>query len=302
MPVSTVEAGTETGGRDGLVGTIAITGATGQLGSRVARMLAAGGVAQRLVVRDAARAPQLEGAEVAEASYRDEAAMRAALSDVDVLFLVSAHEGADRMPEHRAAVRAAAAAGVDRVVYTSFMGAAPHATFPFAREHSLTEQLIDQAGLRLTALRNSLYADVAPHFVGADGVIRGPAGQGRIAWVARHDVARLAVATLLDDSHADRIYDVSGARPITLPETARLLTEASGREITYYAETDEEARASRAGAEEWQIAGWAGSYKAVATGETSVTSHTIEHVTGRPPWTFEEFLHHEPEAWRHLIP
>ena len=94
--------------------------------------------------------------------------------------------------------------------------------------------------------------------------------------------------------------------PLTLRryprETARLLTEASGREITYYAETDEEARASRAGAEEWQIAGWAGSYKAVATGETSVTSHTVEHVTGRPPWTFEEFLHHEPEAWRHLIP
>lgn len=284
------------------MGTIAITGATGQLGSRVAGMLAAGGVAQRLVVRDAGRAPQLEGAEIAEAAYQDEAAMRAALSDVDTLLLVSAHEGADRMPEHRAAVRAAAAAGVDRVVYTSFMGAAPLATFTFAREHALTEQLIDAAGLRLTALRNSLYADVAPHFAGGDGVIRGPAGQGRIAWVARHDVARLAVTTLLDDSHADRVYDVSGAEPITLAETARLLSEVSGREITYRAETDEQARASRTGAEEWQIAGWAGSYKAIATGETSVTSHTVEHITGKRPWTFAEFLRNEPESWKHLIP
>ncbi|RRS01553.1 SDR family oxidoreductase [Glycomyces terrestris] len=282
------------------MGTIAVTGATGQLGSRVARMLADRGVAQRLVVRDASRAPQLEGAEVATASFEDEDALRAALSGVDTLFLVSAHESADRMPEHRSAVRAAVAAGVDRVVYTSFMGASPLATFTFAREHSLTEQLIAAAGLRLTALRNALYADVLPLFV-QDGEIRGPAGQGRVAWVARHDVARLAVEVLLDERHADRIYDVSGPEPLDLDESARILGEVTGREITYTAETDEEARASRAGAEEWQIAGWAGSYRAVATGETSVTSHTIEHVTGRRPWTLEEFLRHEPDSWRHLV-
>jgi NAD(P)H dehydrogenase (quinone) len=281
------------------VGTIAVTGATGQLGSRVARMLADRGVEQRLVVRDASRAPELSGAEVAVASFEDESALRTALSGVDTLFLVSAHESRDRMPEHRSAVRAAVAAGVERVVYTSFMGASPLATFTFAREHSQTERLIAESGLRLTALRNALYADMLPLFV-QDGVIRGPAGQGRVAWVARRDVARLAVETLLDAAHADRIYDVSGPVPLTMDESARVLGEVAGREIRYAPETDEEARASRAGAEEWQIDGWAGSYKAVATGETSVTSHTIEHVTGTRPWTLEEFLRAEPGSWAHL--
>ena len=281
------------------MGTIAVTGATGQLGSRVARMLADRGVPQRLIVRDDARAPELDGADVAVASFEDESALRATLSGVDTLFMVSAHESRDRMPEHRSAVRAAVAAGVERVVYTSFMGASPQATFTFAREHSQTERLIAESGLHLTALRNSLYADMLPLFV-QDGVIRGPAGQGRVAWVARHDVARLAVATLLDAAHADRVYDVSGPEPLDLHESARILGEVTGREIAYAPETDEEARASRAGAEEWQIDGWAGSYKAIATGETSVTSHTIEHVTGRRPWSLEEFLRNEPDAWRHL--
>ncbi|MDN3241463.1 SDR family oxidoreductase [Glycomyces tritici] len=279
--------------------TIAVTGATGQLGSRVARMLAERGVRQRLVVRDPSRAPELDGAEVKVASFEDEPALRAALSGVQTLFMVSAHESRDRMPEHRSAVRAAVAAGVERVVYTSFMGASPQATFTFAREHSLTERLIAESGLRLTALRNSLYADMLPLFV-QDGVIRGPAGQGRVAWVARHDVARLAVEALLDPAHADRVYDVSGPEPLDLHESARILSAVTGREIAYVPETDEEARASRAGAEDWQIAGWAGSYQALATGETSVTSHSIEHVTGRRPWGLEEFLRSEPESWRHL--
>jgi NAD(P)H dehydrogenase (quinone) len=281
------------------MGTIAVTGATGRLGSRVARILADRGVPQRLIVRDPSRAPRLEGAEVAVASFEDETALRAALTGVRTLFLVSAHESADRMPEHRSAVRAAAAAGVDRVVYTSFMGASPLATFTFAREHSLTERLIVESGLRLTALRNSLYADMLPLFV-QDGVIRGPAGRGKVAWVARRDVARLAAAVLLDPAHADRVYDVSGPEPLDLHESARILSRVAGREIAYVAETDEQARASRAGAEAWQIDGWAGSYKAIATGETSVTSHTIEHVTGRRPWGLEEFLRGEPDAWRHL--
>lgn len=280
--------------------TIAVTGATGQLGSRVARVLAGRGVPQRLVVRDPSRVPELEGADVVVASFEDESAMRTALTGVDTLFLISAPEGVDRMSAHRSAVRAATAAGVSRIVYTSFMGASPQATFTFAREHSLTEQLVVESGLQLTALRNSLYADEVPDLV-QDGVIRGPAGRGRVAWVARHDIARLAVETLLDPVHADRIYDVSGPEPIDLQRTARILSAVTGRTIRYLAETDEEARASRAGAEEWEIDGWTGSYKGIATGEISVTSHTIEHVTGRRPWTLEEFLRNEPAAWQHLV-
>jgi len=112
---------------------IAATGATGFVGGRVARRLAELGVGQRLVVRDPARAPELPGAEVRAASaYGPGEEMRAALEGA-TLFLVPAHESADRVSQHRTAADAAVAAGVQRIVYLSFLGAAPDSTFTLAR-------------------------------------------------------------------------------------------------------------------------------------------------------------------------
>lgn len=279
---------------------IAVTGATGQVGGRVARMLAERGVAQRLVVRDPTRAPAV-GAEVVVADLADEAVLTAAFRSVRTLLLVSAGESPERQRLHDVPVRAAAAAGVERVVYTSVLGAAPEATFTYARDHAHTEVAIRTAGLSLTALRDSLYADIVPFLVAEDGAIRGPAGTGQVAWVSREDVARLAVAALLDDAHADRIYDVTGPAPLDLEATAAVLTEVTGRPIRYEPETIEEARASRAGAEPWQIDGWIGSYVAIATGEFGVTSHTVEAITGVRPRTLADTLRAEPDTWAHLV-
>ena len=97
---------------------IALTGVTGALGGRVAARLAGAGVPLRLVVRDAARVPDLPGAEVVEnrGGYPDGAGFRAALDGVDTLYLVSAAEAEDRLQQHLTAVEAAAAAGVRRIV------------------------------------------------------------------------------------------------------------------------------------------------------------------------------------------
>jgi NAD(P)H dehydrogenase (quinone) len=93
---------------------------------------------------------------------------------------------------------------------------------------------------------------------------------------------------------------VSGPVAIDLHETARLLAAASGRAISYQPETLQEARASRAGHPDWLVDGWIGSYLALHTGEGSVTSHTIEHLTGTPPWTLAELLARDPSSWSSL--
>src|SRR5215212_4110727 len=215
-------------------GLIAVTGATGGLGGRVARR----GVAQRLVVRDPARAPELDGAEVAEATYGDGQAMRRALDGVATLLLVSASEAADRVKLHTTAVEAAVAAGVGRVVYTSFFGAAPDCTFTFGRDHWHTEEALKASGVRWTFLRDNLYIDFLPLMAGADGVIRGPGGNGRAAVVARDDIADAGVAVLLDDTgrHDGRGYDMTGPEALTLAEVAEQLSRVAGRPITYQEE------------------------------------------------------------------
>jgi uncharacterized protein YbjT (DUF2867 family) len=274
-------------------GLIAVTGATGALGGRVAARLADRGAALRLVVRDPARAPSLDGAQVARASYQDGPAMRAALTGVDTLFLVSASEAADRVAQHRSAVDAAAAAGVRRVVYLSFLAAAPGATFTFARDHFATEEHVRASGLAWTFLRPSMYLDFMPLLVGPDGAIRGPAGEGRLAGVARDDLADVAAAVLTaGGEHDGRTYDVTGPQALTLAEVAAELARASRRPIAYVPETLEQARASRApsGAPAWTIEGWVTTYAAIATGEMDVVSDTVARVAGHQPATLAAWL------------
>src|SRR5215216_6040634 len=239
---------------------IAVTGVTGGLGGRVARRLAERGVAQRLVAREPGRAPALDGAEVVTGSYDDPEGLRRAFQGARTLFMVSASEDPDRLTLHGNVVDAAADAGVERVVYTSFFGAAPDCTFTFGRDHWHTEERIKASGLAWTMLRDNLYLDFLPLMVGPDGVIRGPAGDGRVAAVTRDDIAEVAVAVLLEggDGHLGRTYDLTGPEALAMAEVAEQLSAVAGRSVTYHAETLEEAYASRAhyGAPDWEVAGW----------------------------------------------
>lgn len=282
---------------------LGITGATGAVGGRVAARLAESGHGQRLIVRDRSRAPDLPGAEAAEASYGDPEAMRGALAGVRTFFMVSASEAHDRVRQHTAAVDAAVAAGVERIVYLSFISAAPEATFTFARDHWHTEEHIRASGLRHTFLRDNMYMDMLTALAGADGVIRGPADDGRVGAVARDDIADAAVAVLLGEGHDGRTYDLTGPEAITLHEVAEELSRATGRDVAYHAETLEEAYASRAsyGAPDWEVEGWVTTYAAIAAGEMDVVSDAVGELTGHAPMAFPEFLRRHPESYRHLL-
>jgi uncharacterized protein YbjT (DUF2867 family) len=287
---------------------IVVTGASGRVGRRLAVRLAAEGAHQRLVVRSPDRAPDLPGTETEVAlstGYRDVASMRAAFDGAGTVFLVSGRESADRVTEHRAAVDAAVDAGVQRIVYLSFMGAAPDATFTFARDHWSTEEHIRASGLRFTFLRDCLYHDAIVRFVGEDGVIRGPAGAGQVAAVAHDDVADVATAVLLDERehvHDGQAYDVTGPTAYSLAEAAQVLSRATGRAIEYVPETLDEAYASRAGygAEPWEVEGWVSSYTAIAAGELATTSPTVRRLSGRAAQPFGEWLAVNPQEWAHL--
>ncbi len=271
---------------------IGVTGSTGQLGSRIVAQLP--GEPLRLIVRDPARAPSVPGASVAQAAYGEHAALLSALDGVDVLMLLSATESADRVALHKATVDAAVAAGVQRIVYTSFVGAAPGATFTFARDHWHTEEHIRSTGVDFTFLRDNLYLDFVPGFVGSDDVIRGPAGDGRVAAVARDDVAAVAASVLLsaESAHSGATYDLTGPSAFTLAEAAGVLTEAWGRKVRYEAETLDEAYRSREsyGAAPWEVAGWVTSYAAIASGEMGHVSTAVADITGRQPIGLEEYV------------
>jgi uncharacterized protein YbjT (DUF2867 family) len=283
------------------VGLIAVTGATGKIGGRVALSLAADGADLRLVVRDPTRAPDVR-AEVAQGEYGDGAAMRAAFDGVETLFLVSASEHPDRVRLHTTAVDAAVAAGVQRIVYTSFLAAAPDATFTFARDHWATEQHIRTTGLRYTFLRDAIYADFLPALVGADRTIRGPAGDGAFTPVAQDDIAAVATVVLRSDDYDATTLDLTGPERLTMRDVAAVLTDVTGHPIAYVEETVEEAYASRAsyGAAAFEVDGWVSTYTSIASGELDVLSDDVRAVTGRDPISLRRLLALHPELVQHL--
>ena len=282
---------------------IAVCGATGELGGRVAARLSERGERIRLIVRDPARAPELDGAEVAiAAGYHDTDEMTAALRGADTVFLVSGRESPNRLDEHKSAVDALVRAGVQRVVYTSFANASADTAFKLGRQHHATEEYIRDSGVAYTFLRDNMYMDFVPFMTSPQGVIAGPAGNGAAAFVARDDVADVAVQALTGAGHENRAELLTGARALTLAEAAAVMTEVTGHEVVYKDQTIEEAHESRShfGAPDWEVEGWVSSYVAIARGELDEVSDAVERLTGHPPMTLPALLERYPQTWAHL--
>ncbi|WP_334123080.1 SDR family oxidoreductase [Glutamicibacter sp.] len=272
---------------------IAVTGSTGALGSLVARELADRHIPQRLLVRDTSRAPKLPEATAHKFDYADASTSTKALEGIEVLFMISAPESDHRIQLHTSFIDAARAAGVKHIVYTSFTGAAPDAEFTLAREHFATEEYLRTSGMHFTFLRDSFYQDFLPGLAGDDGVIRGPAGDGHFAPVARADVARTAATILGSPSeHASATYELTGPQSLSMHDVAQILSATRAQNITFHNETIEEAYASRAsyGAPQWQLDAWVSTYTAIASNSMAKVSDHIEIITGAAPCSFADYL------------
>lgn len=315
---------------------LAVTGATGQIGGKVAARLALLGLPQRLIVRDRSRTPELPGADIFQvSSYGDPVAMGKALSGVETLFLVSAQEimGVikqskdnnttippyyDRLHQHICAVSAAAAVGVRHIIYLSFLNAAPDATFILAREHFRTEEFIRSTGVAFTFLRQGLYMDNVPLHIMSDDVIRAPAGRGQVAWIARDDIADTVVAVMTGSGHEGQTYNITGPEALTMEETAERLSAVIGRKISYEAQTPHEARFSRnisrmidhetirraatgTGITDVELEGWVSHYLQIATGEAGPVSDSVSRLTGHSPQTLAEYLEKHPESYKPFL-
>ncbi|MFG2983276.1 NAD(P)H-binding protein [Streptomyces sp. NPDC048258] len=193
-----------------------ITGASGGLGSLVARRLA-----DRPDVRFGTRAPGGPGQ--VRVDFDDPESLDSAFAGVDTLLLISAGYGEDDrvIARHGAAVAAAERAGVRHLVYTSLTGTGDH--LPYALPHRWTERRLRESSLTWTVLRNGLYAELLAALAapGPDGLITAPLGAGRLAAVAREDLAEVAVrVALAPEAHAGQVYELVGDRALGGAELA----------------------------------------------------------------------------------
>ena len=215
--------------------TIAITGATGQLGRLIIEKLKAAGQADVIAL---ARSPEKAadlGVPARAFDYDQPDTLATALEGVDTLMFISASEIGRRVDQHRAVIEAAKAAGVPHIVYTSVLHADTSA-LSLAEEHRQTEALLAASGLTVTLLRNGWYTEnYAASIPSAleHGAFAGAAGDARISSAARADYADAAVAVLTNPDHAGKTFELAGDDSFALTDLAAELSQQTGKDIPY---------------------------------------------------------------------
>ncbi|MBO27161.1 MAG: NAD(P)-dependent oxidoreductase [Rhodobacteraceae bacterium] len=267
--------------------TIAITGATGQLGRLTVQKLIERQGAEGLValVRSPEKAADL-GVETRAFDYDRPDWLAPALSGVDVLVLISSSEVGKREAQHGAVIEAAKAAGVSRIVYTSILHA-DTSPMSLAPEHRVTEALLEKSGLKVTLLRNGWYHD---NYLGAlpaaleHGAMIGAAGEGRIASAAREDFAEAAAIAATGEGHEGKTYELAGDTAYTLADLAEEVSRQTGKQIPYVNMTEAEyAEALKgAGLDEGTAQMVAGLDAGASKDALFDDSRTLSRLIGRP--------------------
>lgn len=216
--------------------TIAVTGATGQLGRLVIQALQAKLPSSQIIalVRNPDKASDL-GVTIRKADYADPATLSNAFEGIDSLLLISSNEIGQRVQQHRNVIEAAKAAGVKHLVYTSLLRA-DTSPLSLAAEHLTTETELKASGLPYTILRNGWYTEnntaSVPGAVASETLI-GSAGTGRISGATRADFAEAAAVALTQEGHEGKTYELAGDKAYTLADLAAEISSQSGKTIPY---------------------------------------------------------------------
>ncbi len=214
--------------------TIAVTGASGQLGRATIEILRDKG-APVIGLARALETVDTLGVRLRAADYDRPETLEPALAGIETLLLVSGNEIGSRLRQHRAVIDAAKAAGLRWIVYTSLLRA-DRSPLSLAPEHFATEQALAASGIPHTILRNGWYVENYTASIPgalAGGAFLGAAGSGRISAAARADYAAAAAAVLTGEGHVGATYELAGDTAFTLTDLAAEISRQTGRDIPY---------------------------------------------------------------------
>lgn len=283
---------------------ILVTGATGHFGNGTINFLLDKGVKASQIsalVRNEQSANEFKakGLNALVGNYDNYNSLVTAFKGVEKLLFISGSEIKNRTAQHFNVINAAKESGVKHIIYTSFQRRSESESSPLwivAESHIQTEKWLKESGIDFTILKNNLYMDFLPGFIGEKvaetGVIFVPAKNGKLSAVLRSEMAEAAANILLTDSHRGKEYDFTNTEAVTYKEIAETISEAIGKTITYISPSVEEyVKTLSSYGLPAEVVGIFSSFAvAQAQGELDVESKDLEKLLGRRPTSVKDFL------------
>jgi uncharacterized protein YbjT (DUF2867 family) len=279
---------------------ILVTGATGNVGSEIARQLKARGEPFRVYVRDVDKAAAMIGADgydIALGSFSDDEAFAAALEDVDAVYMVTNQSDAFKADLERM-VQRVKDANISKFVMLSAEGD-PDSDIFFVRRTGELEAIVREAELNWTFLRPDWFMQNFAGYV-AMGMVAFPEGPGKTSFVDVRDVAEIAIKALTEPGHTHRTYRLTGPDAMTFSQAAERISTVLERELPFVGITPEQMRDGliAQGAEPWYAEMNAEMTLAIRMGVSFTPSNDILFLLGRAPRSIESYTVDHKASWR----
>lgn len=279
---------------------IIVTGANGQLGQAVVEGLLTYLPADQIVasVRDPAKATALaqRGVSVRAGDFTNSDELTKAFHGATQVLVISVDKlGETAFRMHHTAIEAARAAGAQRILYTSHMGARADSPFVPAADHAATEAFLADGSVPFTSLRHGFYAESMLHMIGQglkSGELRVPE-DGPVSWTTRADLAEADAILLAQAGRLNGITPpLTALEAVKMADLAAIASEITGRDIRHVTVSDSEWREAKVaqGVPAPVAELLLGSYLASRRGDFAAVDPTLETLLGRPPQTMRDVL------------
>ena len=273
--------------------TYLITGATGDVGSKVVKQLIQRGERPRVFARNAEKAHAQFGdkVDIVSGDLSDAASLQRALAGVEKLFLVNS--GPQIPVLDGLAVQAAKTAGVRHIVKLSSLDV--EQKLAIGAWHAKGEAAIRASGIRFTFVRPTGFMSnllAWSRSIVAEGIVRSSTGDGKRPFIHSEDIAAVAVRALTADDYVGKALPITGPQALSFAEIAEKIGAVIGRQLKYQPVSDEEAgrRFSATGASAEEVAAHVELWRAIREGRVGATTNEVERILGRKPIALDQWL------------
>jgi uncharacterized protein YbjT (DUF2867 family) len=272
--------------------TYLITGATGEVGSRVVRQLLERGIRPRVLARSREKAHVLFGdrVDVYVGDLAAPASTRRAIQGADIVFLVNVGPG---IPERdKAAAITCKYERVQRIVKLSSMDV-EHG-LAIGAWHEKGEAAIREVGVPFTFVRPTGFMSnllAWAHSIKTEGVVRSSTADGRRPFIHSEDIASVCIVALLQDEYTEEALPITGPESLTFGDATDIIGKAIGKRLSYQAISDEEARErySRISGSSEETEAHVALWQAIRGGRLAATTDGVERILGRRPIPLEQW-------------